>query len=68
MEKIEILVKGMTCEHCVKRVERAILSTGKVKNVSINLETGKVTFEKEEDLTLEEIKENIEMYGYKVEI
>ncbi|MFN3406581.1 MAG: heavy-metal-associated domain-containing protein [Caldimicrobium sp.] len=68
MEKVEIFVKGMTCEHCVKRVERAILSTGKAKNVTIDLQTGKVSFEKEEDLSLEEIKENIEMYGYKVEL
>ncbi len=68
MEKIEIIVKGMTCEHCVKRVERAILSTGKAKNVSVDLKTGKVSFEKEEDLSLEEIKTNIEAYGYKVEI
>ena len=58
----------MTCEHCVKRVERAILSTGKAKNVSVDLKTGKVSFEKEEDLSLEEIKTNIEAYGYKVEI
>ncbi len=68
MEKIEIIVRGMTCEHCVKRVERAILSTGKAKNVSVDLKTGKVSFEKEEDLSLEEIKTNIEAYGYKVEI
>lgn len=68
MEKVELIVKGMTCEHCVKRVERAILSTGKAKNVFINLETGKVIFEKEEDLSLDEVKANIEIYGYKVEI
>lgn len=67
MEKIEIKVLGMTCEHCVKRVEKAILSTGKAKNVKVDLTTGKVTFEKDESLSLEEIKNNIEMFGYKVE-
>jgi copper chaperone CopZ len=68
MEKIEITVRGMTCEHCVKRVEKALLSTGKVRNVKVDLATGKVTFEKEESLSLEEIKNNIEIFGYKVEI
>jgi len=68
MEKVEILVKGMTCEHCVKRVERAILSTGKAQNVKVDLATGKVTFEKEEDLPLSEVKRNIEMFGYQVEL
>lgn len=68
MEKVEILVKGMTCEHCVKRVERAILSTGKAQYVKVDLATGKVTFEKEEDLPLSEVKRNIEMFGYQVEL
>ncbi len=68
MEKIEITVRGMTCEHCVKRVEKALLSTGKARNVKVDLATGKVSFEKEESLSLEEIKNNIEVFGYKVEI
>ncbi len=68
MERIEIIVEGMTCEHCVRRVEKAILSTGKAKNAQIDLTTGKVTFEKEEDLSLEEVKNNIEMFGYKVKL
>lgn len=51
----------------VKRVEKAILSTGKARNVKVDLTTGEVTFEKDESLSLEEIKNNIEMFGYKVE-
>lgn len=46
MEKVEIIVKGMTCEHCVKRVERTILSPGKARNVKVDLNTGKVSLEK----------------------
>jgi copper chaperone CopZ len=68
MERIEIIFEGMTCEHCVRRVEKAILSTGKAKNAQIDLTTGEVTFEKEEDLSLEEVKNNIEMFGYKVKL
>ncbi len=68
MERVEIIVKGMSCEHCVKRVEKAILTTGKTKNVQVDLATGKVSFEKEDELSLEEIKKRIEIYGYQVEI
>ncbi|MCS7150241.1 MAG: cation transporter [Caldimicrobium sp.] len=67
MEIMEIIVRGMTCEHCVRRVERALLSTGKVRNVKVDLATGRVTFERDPSLTVEEIKSAIEIYGYKVE-
>ncbi|MCS7199044.1 MAG: heavy-metal-associated domain-containing protein [Caldimicrobium sp.] len=66
METFEITVEGMTCEHCVRRVERALLSTGKAHNVKVDLSTGKVIFEKEESLTLEEIRSLLEGYGYQV--
>jgi copper chaperone CopZ len=55
----------MTCEHCVRRVEKAILSTGKTRDVSVDLATGKVSFLKE-DLDLNEVVKSIELYGYKV--
>lgn len=48
METFEITVEGMTCEQCVRRVERALLSTGKAHNVKADLSTGKVIFKKEE--------------------
>jgi len=55
MERVEIIVQGMTCEHCVRRVEKAILSTGKTKDVVVELTTGKVSFQKEKDFDLNEI-------------
>jgi len=66
MERVEIIVQGMTCEHCVRRVEKAILSTGKTKDVVVELTTGKVSFQKEKDFDLNEIVKAIELYGYKV--
>jgi copper chaperone CopZ len=60
-----MIVQGMTCEHCVRRVEKAILSTGKTRDVSVDLATGKVSFLKE-DLDLNEVVKSIELYGYKV--
>ncbi|MCC6048701.1 MAG: heavy-metal-associated domain-containing protein [Thermodesulfobacterium sp.] len=66
MERVEMIVQGMTCEHCVRRVEKAILSTGKTKDVSVDLATGKVSFLKEEDLDLNEVVKAIELFDYKV--
>jgi copper chaperone CopZ len=68
VERVEMIVQGMTCEHCVKRVEKAILSTGKTRDVSVDLATGKVSFLKEEDLELNEVVKAIEVYGYKATI
>lgn len=33
----KILIEGMTCEHCVKRVENAIKEVEGVKSVKVNL-------------------------------
>ena len=63
---MEMVVQGMTCEHCVMRVEKAMLSTGKTRYISVDLATDKVSFLKEEDLELNEVVKAIELYGYKV--
>ena len=62
MERVEMILQGMTCEHCVRKVEKAIFSTGKTRDVSVNLATGKVSFLKEEDLDLNEVVKAIEVY------
>lgn len=49
-----IKVKGMQCNHCVKRVENALKIAG-AKKIKIDLESGEVTFEKIEVKTAEEI-------------
>ncbi len=67
MEKVEMVVSGMSCEHCIRRVEKAILAVGKVKDLQIDLTTGKVTFYIEGEFPIEEAIKNIEAFGYKVE-
>ena len=66
MERVEMIVQGMTCEYCVRRVEKAILSTCKSMDVSVDLATGKVSFLKEEDIDLNEVVKAIGLFGYKV--
>jgi len=61
-----VKISGMSCEHCVKRVARALESLPGVKNVRVSLEKGEATFEQPEGLSLDEIVRAIEEAGYRV--
>lgn len=45
MKSIEIKVNGMTCQHCVMRVEKALLSVEGVKSASVHLNSGTAKIE-----------------------
>ncbi len=59
-----IKIDGMTCNHCVMNVEKAIKSTSGVRSVEISLndKVAKIAG----DFNIEEVKKNIESMGYKV--
>lgn len=40
-----IKVRGMTCEHCVKAVQTAILKTDNTAKISVDLKTGLVSID-----------------------
>lgn len=40
MERIELKIEGMTCGHCVARVEKAVAAVAGVSDVSVGLESG----------------------------
>lgn len=64
MEKIKI--RGMTCQHCVMAVTKALNSVPGLKNVYVDLGKGEATFENVENIPLEVIRQAIEKEGYKV--
>lgn len=57
-------IKGMTCEHCVMRVKKAIESLKNVKKVKVNLKKGEAIVKGEPDD--EKVKEAVDEAGYKV--
>lgn len=61
-----IIVAGMSCKHCVNRVEKALSEVEGISSISIDLENGKVEFICEKDISEEAIKELIEDAGYDV--
>ncbi len=62
----EFYVKGMTCEHCVKRVSKAISDLPGVASVSIDLSSGKVQVESEQGVDREHLTTVIADAGYEL--
>lgn len=64
MKKIKI--KGMTCQHCVAAVTKALSSIEGIDNVSVDLESGEATFEENIPVDPGTIREKIEDEGYEI--
>lgn len=58
-----INVKGMTCNHCKANVEKGIMGVEGIKEVSIDLQHGKVTISADK-IDLNKIKDTVEGLGY----
>jgi copper chaperone len=67
MEKAMLQVDGMSCEHCVKAVNKAIGTLAGVRDVVVDLKKGTVAFQYDPALTaLAVIKAAIDEQGYEV--
>lgn len=68
MEKIELQVKGMTCEHCVMTVTQALKSVEGVRAADVNLEKelAKVTYDSSK-ASREDLTNAVQEAGYRVE-
>lgn len=63
---MKIVVKGMTCDHCVKTVRQKLQSLEGVSNVQINLATGAISFDDAGGHDVEEVRDAIEDAGYEM--
>lgn len=61
-----IKIKGMSCGHCVMAVTKALAGVAGVKNVQVSLEKGEATFEEENPVPRELIRDTITRAGYEV--
>ncbi|MFC4810297.1 copper ion binding protein [Paenibacillus sp. GCM10023250] len=65
MQSVTLKVEGMSCNHCVKAVEGAVVKAGAAGKV--DLAAGSVAVEYDEaKVSLDAIKEAIEDQGYDV--
>ena len=66
MEKLTLDVQGMSCNHCVQAVTKALNEIG-VRDVKVDLESGKVDVQFDPaKVTVDQMKEAIEDQGYDV--
>lgn len=65
MSNIILKVEGMSCNHCVNSVEKAMKELGAVGKVNLAAKEVEVQFD-DSKLTVEAIKEAIEEQGYDV--
>ena len=65
-EKKVVIIEGMHCEHCAKKVENVLLALDGVDKVKINLKKKEVTILLSGLVQDDLIKEQIETLDYKV--
>ncbi len=59
-----IEVSGMSCGHCKAAVEKALSQIPEIREVEVDLNAGRATFEAEDSLDLAKVKSAIEEAGY----
>jgi copper chaperone len=59
-------VKGMSCQHCVMSVTKALGQLDGVKNVQVDLGKGEVRFENTKEIASNRIEKAISDVGYEV--
>lgn len=61
-----IIVSGMTCGHCVNSVTEELSKISGVKKVEVDLASGKVDIETNEEIARIKIEEAIKEAGYEL--
>ncbi|MBM4295954.1 MAG: heavy-metal-associated domain-containing protein [Deltaproteobacteria bacterium] len=62
----ELMVKGMSCGHCAAAVTQALKGLPRVTEVQVDLAGGRVSYESETPLPVEEVVRAIKAAGYEV--
>jgi copper ion binding protein len=57
-------IEGMSCNHCVMRVSKALEGIQGVKSVKVSLDTQSAQIQGDNSVTEEVIKQTIEKAGY----
>ena len=64
--KETVKIKGMSCNHCVMAVTKALSELEGVSNVQVDLERGEATLEAQGAVDLQEVTKRIEQAGYEL--
>ena len=61
-----IKVKGMSCQHCVASVTKALSEIKGITDVQVNLEKGEAAFNQQSPVAMDIIKSAITKIGFEV--
>ena len=61
-----VKIKGMSCQHCVASVTKALSEITGIADVKVNLEDGEATFEEQSPIEPQTIKDAITKIGFEV--
>ncbi len=61
-----IKVKGMSCQHCVMSVKKALSQLEGIRDVDVDLQKGEVRLENPRGIEAKVIEKAIEQAGYEV--
>ncbi|MFB3884005.1 MAG: heavy-metal-associated domain-containing protein [Thermodesulfobacteriota bacterium] len=59
-------VKGMSCQHCVMSVTKALSQLQGIKDIQVDLATGEVRFDNFKEVASNRIEKAIQDAGYEV--
>jgi copper chaperone len=61
-----VKIKGMSCQHCVKTVKKALEEIDGISNVIVDISTGEATFDETGPVNTDLIREKIKKAGYEL--
>ena len=61
-----VKINGMSCNHCVMAVTKALNGIDGVSNVKVSLEKGEASFDEAKPVDMDVIKERIAKAGFEV--
>jgi copper chaperone len=61
-----VKIKGMSCQHCVMAVTKALKEIEGLQDVAVNLEKGEAAFTETKPIDLSIIKDKVKKAGYEV--
>ncbi|MDY6954056.1 MAG: cation transporter [Thermodesulfobacteriota bacterium] len=61
-----VKIKGMSCNHCVMAVTKALMEIDGVKDVEVDLATGEATFDAATPVDMDMVHAQVKKAGYDV--
>ncbi len=65
MAEVNLAINGMTCQHCVMRVKKALEQMPGVSEAEVNIGSAKVTYD-ESKVKKEDVERAVENAGYQI--